>query len=160
MNEITIGSDEWLNQVKEEIIEPEIRIIDPHHHLWDFSTSTYLVKELQEDTSSGHKVEKTIYMECGVGYYEDGPEHLRVVGETESVSLHAKESQKTGGSPIAGIVSRADLRMGDLLDEVLDAHMEASNGLFRGIRHAGARAGVRGASCSRDQTGGGNFCSI
>ena len=140
MNDLTIGSDEWLNQVKEEIVEPDIRIIDPHHHLWDFPTSTYLVKELQADTSSGHKVEKTIYMECGVGYYEEGPEHLRSVGETESVSSHAEESKVTGGSPIAGIVSRADLRTGDLLDEVLDAHLEVSNGLFRGIRHAGASA--------------------
>ena len=41
MNEIVVGSEEWLNQVTEEIVEPDIRIIDPHHHLWDFPTSTY-----------------------------------------------------------------------------------------------------------------------
>ena len=140
MNEIVVGSEEWLNQVTEEIVESDIRIIDPHHHLWDFPTSTYLVKELQEDTASGHNVEKTIYMECGVGYYEEGPDHLKSVGETESVAKHADESKRSGGSPIAGIVSRADLRIGDLLDETLDAHLEASNGLFRGIRHAGASA--------------------
>ena len=116
MNEIVVGSEEWLNQVTEEIVEPDIRIIDPHHHLWDFPTSTYLVKELQEDTASGHNVEKTIYMECGVGYYEEGPDHLKSVGETESVAKHADESKQSGGSPIAGIVSRADLRIGDLLD--------------------------------------------
>ena len=25
----------WLNQVKEEIIDPQMPIIDPHHHLWN-----------------------------------------------------------------------------------------------------------------------------
>ncbi|GIS32918.1 MAG: hypothetical protein Ct9H90mP4_08320 [Gammaproteobacteria bacterium] len=96
MNEITIGSDEWLNQVKEEIIEPEIRIIDPHHHLWDFSTSTYLVKELQEDTSSGHKVEKPIYMECGGGYYEEGPEHLKLLVKRSLFLCMLKKVRKRG----------------------------------------------------------------
>ena len=24
----------WLDQVKEEVLEPERPIIDPHHHLW------------------------------------------------------------------------------------------------------------------------------
>ena len=32
MVEINIGSEEWLSQVKEDIIEPDIPIIDPHHH--------------------------------------------------------------------------------------------------------------------------------
>ncbi len=140
MNEITIGSEEWLNLVKEEIVEPEIRIIDPHHHLWDFPTSTYLVKELKEDTSSGHKVEKTIYMECGFGYYQEGPEHLKPVGETEIVKKYSDESKDSEGAVISGIVSKADLRLGDSLNEVLDAHSQASEGLFRGIRHAGASA--------------------
>ena len=26
---------DWLAQVKEEIIDPELPIIDPHHHLWN-----------------------------------------------------------------------------------------------------------------------------
>jgi hypothetical protein len=25
----------WLDQVKEEALEPELPICDPHHHLWD-----------------------------------------------------------------------------------------------------------------------------
>ena len=32
---------EWLSQIKEEIIEPEIPIIDPHHHLWDMKGNRY-----------------------------------------------------------------------------------------------------------------------
>ncbi len=30
-------------------IEPEILICDPHHHLWDYPESRYLVDELMED---------------------------------------------------------------------------------------------------------------
>ena len=140
MVEINIGSEEWLRQVKENIVEPEMPIIDPHHHLWDDRGSTYLVEELQADTGSGHKVVKTVYMECGWAYKEDGPKHLRVVGETKAVVEQAKKSRETGGAVISAIVSRADLRLGEELIEVLDAHQEASDGLFRGIRHAGARA--------------------
>ena len=27
--------EDWLAQVREEIIDPALPIIDPHHHLWD-----------------------------------------------------------------------------------------------------------------------------
>jgi len=140
MVEINIGSEEWLSQVKEDIIEPDIPIIDPHHHLWDDRGSTYLLEDLQADTGSGHNVVKTVYMECGWAYKKDGPNHLRVVGETEAVVDQANKSKETGGAVISAIVSRADLRLGDEVIEVLEAHEEASQGLFRGIRHAGARA--------------------
>ena len=140
MVEINIGSEEWLAQVKEDIFEPDIRIIDPHHHLWDDRGSTYLVKDLQNDTGSGHNVLKTVYMECGWGYKEDGPRHLKVIGETQAVVDQANKSKETGGAVISAIVSRADLRLGEEVIEVLEAHEEASQGLFRGIRHAGARA--------------------
>ena len=138
MVEINIGSEEWLAQVKEDIIEPDIRIIDPHHHLWDDRGSTYLVKDLQTDTSSGHNVLKTVYMECGSLYSEAGPEHMKPIAETEFVLQQAKQSRKSDGAKIAGIIAHADLRLGEDVLEVLEAHSEASEGLFRGIRHAGA----------------------
>ena len=126
MVEINIGSEEWLAQVKEDIVEPDIRIIDPHHHLWDDRGSTYLVKDLQADTGSGHNVLKTFYMECGWGYKEDGPRHLKVIGETEAVVDQANKSKETGEAVISAIVSRADLRLGEEVIEVLEAHEEAS----------------------------------
>ena len=45
---------EWLSQLKEKIIEPELPIIDPHHHLWDMRGNRYLLDELIEDRGSGH----------------------------------------------------------------------------------------------------------
>ncbi|GIS74983.1 MAG: hypothetical protein CM1200mP12_07020 [Gammaproteobacteria bacterium] len=149
MVEINIGSEEWLAQVKEDIVEPDIRIIDPHHHLWDDRGSTYLVKDLQADTGSGHNVLKTVYMECGWGYKEDGPRHLKVIGETEAVVDQANKSKETGEAVISAIVSRADLRLGEEVIEVLEAHEEASQGLFRGIRHAGLEPNIQKLSHPR-----------
>ena len=134
------GSAEWLALVKEPILEPELRIVDPHHHLWQRAQSTYVLEDLWSDTESGHNVDKTVFVECHAGYLEDGPEHLRPVGETRFVKAIADESTKGPGARIAGIVSHTDLRSSDTLEEVLAAHAEAGQGLFRGIRHAGSHA--------------------
>ena len=138
MAEILPGSNAWLAQVSEAIIDPERPIVDPHHHLWIRPSSTYVLENLWADTGSGHNVVKTVFLECRASYREDGPEHLKPVGETVFVEAIASASRLGEGSEIAAIVSRADLR-GPELDEVLDAHEEAAKGLFRGIRHAGAR---------------------
>ena len=132
------GSNDWLDQVSEDILDPDREIVDPHHHLWQRRNSTYVLKHLWADTGSGHNVTKTVFLECGASYREDGPEHFKCIGETEFVEAIAAESAKGGGAEIAAIVSRADLR-GPELDAVLDAHEEAGKGRFRGIRHAGAR---------------------
>ena len=42
-------NEEWLGQVTEEIIEPDIPIIDPHHHLWDRPDGRYMVDDLEKD---------------------------------------------------------------------------------------------------------------
>lgn len=126
---------------EEAIIDPERPIIDPHHHLWHGSRlgGRYLVEDLHTDTESGHNVVKTVFVECGASYREEGPEHLRPLGETEFVVQQAKLSEQSEGAVIAGIVGRADLGLGEGVREVLEAHLELGEGRFRGIRHAGAR---------------------
>ena len=138
MTELVPGSDEWLAEVSESTIDPKRPIVDPHHHLWDHPRSTYLLEDLWADTGSGHNVIKTVFVECRSKYRKDGPEHLRPIGETVFVEAIASASRSGDGAVIAGIVAHADLRMPGL-DDVLDAHEEAGKGLFRGIRHAGAR---------------------
>ena len=140
MTEPTPGSQAWLDLVAEPIIDPERPIVDPHHHLWERANSTYSLAELWADTDSGHNVTKTVFLECTASYREDGPEHLKSVGETEFVQRIAAASNKghDDQARIAGIVSHTDLAS-SLLDEALDAHEEAGQGLFRGIRHSGAR---------------------
>lgn len=133
------GSAAWLALTREPIVDPDRAIVDPHHHLWRRPGNEYLLDDLWADTESGHRIERTVFVECRAGYRESGPEHLRPVGETEFVRRIAEASAADSGkATIAAIVAHADLTR-DRLDEVLDAHAAAGGGLFRGIRHAGAR---------------------
>ncbi len=129
---------DWLATYCEEPVDPDQAICDPHHHLWDFPTDRYLLDELRADTGAGHDVVSTVFIECTAGYRETGPEELRPVGETEFVLAQAIESAETDGSEIKGIVGMADLTLGSSVAEVLEAHLEAGGGRFKGIRHATA----------------------
>jgi predicted TIM-barrel fold metal-dependent hydrolase len=115
----------------EEPLDPDLPIVDPHHHLWEHPANTYMMGELRSDTESGHRVEKTVFVECGSGYRTDEPESMSFVGETEFVVAADPEGF------IAGIVGRADLSSPDV-EDVLAAHLAAGRGRFRGIRHASA----------------------
>ena len=130
--------DTWLAQVAEEVLEPDLPICDPHHHLWDYPESRYLLDELLADIGSGHNVTSTVFMECGSMYRADGPEALKPVGETEFVNGIAAMSASGGyggARACAAIVGYADLNLGPAVGDVLDAHAAASP-RFRGIRHA------------------------
>ena len=120
-----------MSRMDEELLEPDLPIVDPHHHLWEHPTNTYMMRELRADTGSGHRVDKTVFVECGSGYRSDGPESMSFVGETEFVVTADPDGF------VAGIVGRADLTSPDIAD-VLAAHSEAGQGRFRGIRHASA----------------------
>lgn len=131
------GTQEWLDLVVEDVIEADLRIVDPHHHLWPAGGALpYGSAELHADVGSGHRVERTVFVECGAAYQLDGPKHLAPVGETAFV---AGEALGDPARLIGGIVAHADLRRDDL-DDILDAHEAAGQGLFRGIRDALSRA--------------------
>lgn len=128
----------WLDQVREPALDPQRRICDPHHHLWDRGGYRYLLDELLADLRSGHNVVSTVFVECSAFYRADGPEHLRCVGETEAVNgVAAMSASGAYGDErvCAGIVGMADCLLGAGVGEVLDAHLAASR-RFRGIRHA------------------------
>ena len=126
----------WLDQVQEAIVDPERPIVDPHHHMW---RDRYVLEDLWADTGSGHNVVKTVFVECRSEYRSEGPEHLRPVGETEFMAGIARASRGSGRAEISGIVAYTDLAQDvDRVREVCDAHRDASDGLFRGIRHGGA----------------------
>ncbi|MEZ5378072.1 MAG: amidohydrolase family protein [Acidimicrobiales bacterium] len=129
---------DWLALYTEEPVDPAQEICDPHHHLWDFPTDRYCLEELRADTGAGHNIVSTVFIECTAGYRADGPEAMRPVGETEFVLAQAIESADTEGSEIKGIVGLADLTLGADVAEVLEAHIEAGGGRFKGIRHATA----------------------
>ncbi|MDY7099852.1 MAG: amidohydrolase family protein [Actinomycetota bacterium] len=131
------GTQEWFDQVIEDVVEPERPIVDPHHHLWpDGGALPYGLDQLHADTADGHRIERTVFIECHAAYDVDAPEHLAPLGETRFVT---GESARDPDHLIGGIVASADLRRDDL-DDILDAHVEIAGGLFKGIRHAIASA--------------------
>lgn len=127
---------DWLAQRNEEPVDPERRIVDPHHHLWDRNGSTYLAAELLADTRSTHNVTHTVFVECRSKYDREAPAALAPVGETSFVVREAEAAAAIGGTTIGAIVSFADMMLGERVEDVLVAHDVAGNGLFRGIRHA------------------------
>src|SRR5438552_10843153 len=139
------AAQDWLSLTQEAPLEPELPIIDPHHHLWDDPARTpqrYLLEHLVADTK-GHNVRQTVFIECGSMYRADGPEEFRVVGETEFVQGIAAESASGRYGDLrtaAGIIGTVDMRLGDRAAAVMEAHLAASHNRFRGIRHGGAWA--------------------
>jgi predicted TIM-barrel fold metal-dependent hydrolase len=142
---------QWLaREVPEPVLEPELPIIDPHHHLWDlrkatsqpflsFAQKVYLCEEITNDIAlSGHNVVQTVFAQCAAFYRADGPEAMKCVGETEFVHGIAAMSRSGlyGATRLCtGIFGAADLRAGKAVEPVLQAHLAAS-GYFRGIRSA------------------------
>ncbi|NKB72707.1 MAG: amidohydrolase family protein [Candidatus Latescibacteria bacterium] len=123
----------------EEALEPELEIIDPHHHFWDFPTHRYLLDELLADTGSGHNIIATVFIECAVFYRRGAEPGLEVVGEVEAANgLAAMAASGRYGATLAaaGIVGTADLTRGAAVEEVLRAQIEVGGGRFKGIRHA------------------------
>jgi predicted TIM-barrel fold metal-dependent hydrolase len=133
-------NEEWLALATvEETIDPELPIVDPHIHFWHHKTGyKYFVEEFAKDlTTSGHNVEATVFVECNSMYRNSGPDHLKYVGETEfavGMAAAAESGKYTACHAAAGIVGFADLSQGDLTRQTLEAHVDAANGRFRGIR--------------------------
>jgi predicted TIM-barrel fold metal-dependent hydrolase len=145
----------------EPIIEPDLPIVDPHHHLWfrpepllaaleqmeSLMTRTlvptfrrharYLFDEFLADLRSGHNVRATVYVEVHSMYRTRGPEAMRSVGEVEFANGMAATAASGLFGDIAmcaGIVGSVDLRLGDAAKDVLLAHIRAGGDRYRGIR--------------------------
>jgi L-fuconolactonase len=127
----------WLALGREQALEPDLPLCDPHHHLWIYPDSRFLVEEYLAGTQGGHRFASSVYVECLMFYREHGPEALRPVGETEYVDRITAATQQGATRVAAGIVGFADLRLGAAVQEVLDAHLQASP-RFRGVRFASA----------------------
>ena len=96
----------WLAQeTPETVLEPELPIIDPHHHLWRVPSpwGTYDLEDLWVDTGSGHNVEQTVFIDARSGYRQDGPEHLKPIGErVRSSPPSPSRAHKRRARPLSG----------------------------------------------------------
>ena len=105
----------WLDQVKEEIVDPAREICDAHHHLWENEGSTYLLHELTADIYTGHRVISTVFVECAAMFNADMPIEFAPVGEVEFVQGIAamSSSGQYGDCRVAGwLVGFGDLAVG------------------------------------------------
>ncbi len=128
----------WVAKVNEPALEPDLPIVDPHHHLWQRSGNDYLFHDLLADTRTGHNIVGTVFVDCHSMYRKDGPAELRCIGETEFANgVAAMSASGLYGNlrACAGIVGHVDLRLGEKAGDVFDARIAAGNGRFKGIRH-------------------------
>jgi predicted TIM-barrel fold metal-dependent hydrolase len=143
----------------EAVLEPDLPIIDPHHHLWDLRAmlplfpeprhpfiagladhALYAFDQLHAHLATGHNIIATVFMECGAFYNPAYGAALAPVGEVEYVNGVAAQSASGLYGPArycAGIVGHADLTLGTDVGAVLDA-LAAASPRFRGVRHQGA----------------------
>ena len=132
----TYFDPQWLARRREEIIEPALPVVDPHHHLWPFAN--FGVTELLADLGAGHNVQATVHLETGIGYDRSAPAHLAPVGETRLITSLAEEQAlraPDGPAIAAGLVGWVDLTLpSEQVEEALGAHVLAGDGRFRGIR--------------------------
>jgi predicted TIM-barrel fold metal-dependent hydrolase len=124
---------------EEPILEPELPIIDSHHHFFDLPHMKYMFEDLLSDISSGHNVVATVYAATESMIRITGPEFLRPLGEIEFANgIAAMSASGNYGScrVCAAIVGFADLTVGDRIAELLDRSLAAAQDRFRGIRQA------------------------
>jgi|TARA_B110000879_G_scaffold25944_1_gene35010 L-fuconolactonase len=132
---------EWLNQLIEDPILPNIPIIDPHHHLWDVGFGRYYIEELLEDiNSSGHNIVSTVYIMSSSNtkiYSKDGLEEFKPLTEIEFATSEGKRADLIPNNRVkvnASIVGSVDLTYGNKLQPVLEKAVNISEGRLKGIR--------------------------
>jgi L-fuconolactonase len=145
----------------EPILDPDLPIVDSHHHLWFMPESTlaamearnsisarslapvfrrrarYLFDEYMADVASGHNIRASVFVDARTLYRASGPEAFKSVGEVEFVNGVAAMSASGVFGEVkvcAGIVGGVDLRLGDAVEEVLAAHIRAGGSRYRGVR--------------------------
>ena len=133
-NYLAVRAD-WLALHEENALEPGLRIVDAHHHFYERPAWTYMADDFLDDARSGHNIVASVYMQAQTRYRVDGPGAFKPVGETEFVSAVARQHADDITEVAKAVVGHADLRLGADVREVLEAHVQAGRGRFRGVRH-------------------------
>ena len=122
----------------EPILDPDLPIIDSHHHLFDLPNNRYMVDDYLADVNAGHRIVASIYCETQAFSRKSGPEWMRPVGEVEFANgVGAMTATGVYGpcQVCAGIIGHANLTFGSKVGELLDRCLEAAPDRFRGVRH-------------------------
>lgn len=136
---------DWLATLEEEPLEPDLPIVDSHHHLYDRPGSRYLLDDILLDFANGHNVRASVFVQARAMLRADAPPIEQPIGETEFANGVAAmcASGIYGETRIcAAIVGYADLMRGDEIKPVLERHIAvaggpvADGGRFRGVRQS------------------------
>ena len=127
----------WLASWSEEIVEPDLPIIDAHHHLWDMRDWRYSAADFARDLAVGHNVVATVFIEA-TGKAEDG--HRPALSPLQEAEIADGVARDYRGLPrlCAAIVAHADLGKGAAVESDLRRLLDVSS-FVRGIRHSVAR---------------------
>ena len=129
----------WLAKHTEPALEPDLPIIDPHHHFWDNPhRGTYLLPDLLADIGGGHNIVSTVFLECRAMYRKAGSREMAPVGEVEFVNGIAAMSASGNYGPCRvaeAIVGGGELTVGAKVRELFEAEIAVAGGRLRGIRH-------------------------
>ena len=131
----------WLARRQEPILDPGLPIVDAHHHIWNRPGEEYLLDAFLADVRTGHAIRGSVFIQCGFAFRRDGPAELRPAGETATIAAMAGQfaREHPDAPPLCqGIVGYADLTLGDHVAEVLEQHLAAGGGRFKGVRHSTA----------------------
>lgn len=121
----------------EEIVDPDLPIVDAHHHLFIRPAMRYMPEEYLADAQPGHKIIASVYVEGGAFFRPEGPEAVRPIGEIEfanGIGAMGEGGAFDGIRLCAGIVGFADFRLGSAVGELFDHAMAAAPRRFRGVR--------------------------
>jgi predicted TIM-barrel fold metal-dependent hydrolase len=120
----------------EGVLEHDLPICDAHHHLWEYPGNVFLGKDLMEDVD-GHNIVQTVVVEA---WARNQRSQVRMQEPAEETALAVTESNRTPGRTqiVAGMVGYADLMAGKSVEAVIEAHVRAGQGRFRGIRAPGS----------------------
>jgi L-fuconolactonase len=121
------------------IVDPDLPVVDSHHHLWVRPEHPYRMEQFEADVASGHNIVGSVFAECHAMYRTEGPTEFAPVGEASFV---AAEAERGARGPMrsrhlcSAFIGTADLTLGSRVGKVLDLLESESGGLFRGIRCA------------------------
>jgi L-fuconolactonase len=138
-NNLQVRPD-WLAHTREEAIEPELGVIDTHHHLYVRPGIRYLLDEYLSDLNTGHKVKASVFVQARSMLPDHAASDQPHVAETEFANgVGAMSASGAFGTPrvCARIVGFADLTAGSVVRPTLERLVMAGGGTggrFCGIR--------------------------
>ncbi len=131
--------NEWLALHREAPLQPELPIIDAHHHLWDRQTGRYLTHEFSDDIqTSGHRVVSSVYVQCRSMLRRDGPETLKPLGEIEFASGIAAmfaSGHYANALGCEAVIGGLSLLAGNAMQPAIESAIALSGGRLRGMRN-------------------------